>query len=365
MSSATGSVGYVTLTEGLVGQERAIDWLDAAAERPVHAYLIVGPRGSGAELAARHLAGRLIGADDRTWRLIEMRAHADVVEFEPEGPSYKVDADVRKKVIPETMRAPIEGDRKVVIVHEAERMCIIPAAANAFLKTLEEPPSRTTIILVTSAVDELLPTIRSRCSRVDLAPISDDLIRAALDLEEPAGTRVAALAGGQLGRARQLSHELADLRFAFASAPGRLDGSGATVAFVASGLDATLSAAAAELETSHATELAEFDAEMGRQGYEPRVVRSRRKQLTDRQTRQLRKARIDLMMEGITAIESVLFDELRGGIRRNDDITPLTLAPRRCAGALDACRAAREAIAINEKGTLHLEHLLLRLSVQR
>jgi DNA polymerase-3 subunit delta' len=361
------------LATELLGQERVVEGLDAAAERPVHAYLIVGPNGSGAEAAARYLAGRLVAADDRAWRLIEQAIHPDVVEFEPSGQVYKVE-QIREAIILETMRAPIEGERKVVIVFEAERLCSTSnrgAGANAFLKTLEEPAPRTVIILVTSAADQLLPTVRSRCSRFDVSSLADATIRAALitdselDLTESAVDRAVALGGGQLGRSRRLATNLSDLRLAFASAPSELDGYGATVARAAAGLDAAIAAAVAELETEQASELAEFDAEMERLGYEPRVARAQRKRLTDRQTRELRKARIDLMMEGVAAIESVIFDALSGAPPRNDDVVALTWNPRRCAEALDACRATRAAVAINEKGTLHLEHLLLALSGRR
>jgi hypothetical protein len=166
-------------------------------------------------------------------------------------------------------------------------------------------------------------------------------------------------------RARRLLADLAPIRAAFAAAPGRLDGSGATVAVVAAQLDAVLVEWIENLEVEHTRELADFDAEMDRQGYEPRQAKRLRKAIKDQQARVLRRARIDLMMEGVTAIESVIFDCLSGGEPRNDDVSVPAWSPRRSAAALDACRRAREALATNEKGTLHLEHLLLTLSRAR
>ena len=107
----------------VVGQERALRALRHAAARPGHAYLLVGPRGSGIEDAAREFAAMLIGVadDERGSRLVMRSVHPDVVEFEPSGPTYSVD-DVRLRILPEAARAPIEGERKVLILFEAERL---------------------------------------------------------------------------------------------------------------------------------------------------------------------------------------------------------------------------------------------------
>lgn len=355
----------MALLDQLVGQEAVVAWVEDAVARPVHAYLIVGTRGSGAEAVARLLAGRLIDADDRSWRLIESGHHPDVREFRPDGASYKVD-DVRERINAEAIRVPIEGERKVIVVHEAERMCIIPNAANAFLKTLEEPPSRTTIVLLTSSPDDVLPTVRSRCSRIDLATISDDTIVSHLvsshpELDLVTIERASALAGGQLGRADRLLGEVGDVRSAFASAVARLDGSGARAAAVAAQLDATIGGVIERIEARHADALVEFDARMEREGYDARGARRQRKPIEDQHKRELRRARIDLLVEGVAAIESVLFDVMSGVPPRNDDISLPAWSPRRCADGIEACRRARSALAINEKGTLHLEHLLLEL----
>jgi DNA polymerase-3 subunit delta' len=347
----------------VIGQPRILEQIDVTVSRPVHAYLVSGPAGSGAEDVARHLAWRLLDGDERDRALIARGVHPDVVEFEPGGASYKVD-DVRERIIPETMRVPVEGDRKVVIVREAERMCIIANAANAFLKTLEEPAPRTVIVLVSSAADELLPTIRSRCSRLDLDPVTDDIVVRALQLDGDDGTRVARLAGGQIGRARALAGDLAAVRLAFASAAGRLDGTGAVAAIVASELDAAVDAAVQQQADTMVEELRSFDTTMEDQGYAPRDAARFRRRIEERHRRAHRRARIDLLLEGVTAIESVILDVLGGGSPRNDDVVlPAWNAPS-CAAALDACRAAREAFAVNEKGALHLEHLLLQLSAQ-
>src|SRR4051794_11782348 len=229
----------------VVGQERAVETLERAAERPGHAYLMVGPRGSGIEEAARGFAALLIGAgagdDERAHRLARRGVHPDIVEFEPAGASYRVREDVRERILPEAARAPVESERKVLILFEAERLRGNQnEPANALLKTLEEPPARTIVVLVTSVADDLLPTIRSRCQRIDFVPLADETVQAALEhggVPSEEAARAAALAGGQLARARAFVGPLRDMRTAFASAPGRIDGYGSTALAVAQELD--------------------------------------------------------------------------------------------------------------------------------
>src|SRR3954471_2162187 len=211
------------------GQERVGEGLLCGSERPSHAYLLVGPRGSGVEDAARDFAALLIGVgdDERGLGLVQRGVHPDVIEFAPGGPSYRVKEDVRDSILPEAARAPIEGDRRVLILFEAERLRGNQnESANAMLKTIEEPPPRTIVMLVTAAADDLLPTIRSRCQRIDFDPVADVTLRAALEREgvnpEVAAT-AAALSGGQLARARAIAGPLAPMRAEFADAASRVD----------------------------------------------------------------------------------------------------------------------------------------------
>src|SRR5208283_4321987 len=94
----------------------------------------------------------------------------------------------------------LESATKVVLVLSAEAMN--PAAQNAFLKTLEEPPQDTTLVVVTSAPDRLLPTLRSRCVRYAFAPLPRSLVASRLaelrSLPQEQAEAVAALAEGSL-----------------------------------------------------------------------------------------------------------------------------------------------------------------------
>jgi DNA polymerase-3 subunit delta' len=356
------------MDSAVVGQERALNALRHAAARPGHAYLLVGPRGSGIEDAAREFAARLIGvADDERGRRLVMRSvHPDVVEFEPSGASYRVKEDVRERVLPEAARAPIEGERKVLVLFEAERLRGNQnESANAMLKTLEEPPDRTVVILVTGAPDDLLPTIRSRCQRIDFDPIADADIRATLEREGSSAAdaaTLAALAGGQLARARALAGRIGELRAAFAAAPARVDGYGATALTIAQELDAQIDDAAAAVELQHKEELDAFDAEMERLGYSERDAQRMRRRIDERHKRETRRTRIDLLLEGVTAIESVYRDALAApAAALNTDIAALHVSPRAAAAALEVCHQTREAFLINEKGVVRLVALLMEL----
>ncbi|MBU1740229.1 MAG: DNA polymerase III subunit delta', partial [Proteobacteria bacterium] len=101
---------------------------------------------------------------------------------------------------------PMLGDCRVVIINQAELMGV--EAANAFLKTLEEPPRGTTFALTAPDSGQVLPTIRSRCQRVPFALAPDaivaDVLRARQGLGRVEAERVAALAGGRIGRALQM-----------------------------------------------------------------------------------------------------------------------------------------------------------------
>src|SRR5438874_1068311 len=108
--------------EGVVGQQRALAVLDAATARPEHAYLLVGAPGSGVLEAARLFAARLAvgGAPDRrVVDLVRRGVYADVIEFEPEGTFFLTEQ--ARAVLQEAARAPVEGERKVLLLHDVDR----------------------------------------------------------------------------------------------------------------------------------------------------------------------------------------------------------------------------------------------------
>jgi len=330
-----------------------------------HAYLLVGPRGV-ADDAARRLAASIVAEDDeRTLELAMRSRHPDVIEFEPVARTYSVRDDIRDRILPEAYRSPIEGERKAIVLLDAERL---DEAANALLKTLEEPPERTRFVLVTDAPDDLLDTVRSRCRRVDVDRPSDADVRAVLvaeDIDPNAATLAASLGAGDVRRARDLAGRLGGVRAAFVHAVHDLDGTGAAVAHHSASIQEAVQASIAQLDGEHQIEAEALAAELEQSGYADRTAVAQRRRLEERQKRAARRARTDVWLEGITVIESVYRDALAPDRPRNLDRSPPPVRPSDAAAALDACREAREAFEFNPSEGLLLEHLLLALPAAR
>jgi DNA polymerase-3 subunit delta' len=349
----------------IVGQAGAIEQLRRAAPRPVHAYLLVGSPGSGAEDAARCFAAAVVAGDDdqRAWDLARRGVHPDVIEIDPEANQIRVED--AQAIIDEASRSPIEGARKVILVLEAERLN--DAAANKLLKTLEEPPDAVVLVLVTAGADQLLATIRSRCQRVDFASLGQATVADALIAEGVDTARASALAriaGGRLDRARALAGAFGAVRVAFVDAAESLDGTGAAVARQSEALQAVLGAVVAELVARQGAELEQLDGELEAAGFPARVARAQRRRLEERHKRSLRRVRTDALIEGITALETVYRDALVGDValRLDADSASVAAAPRACLDALDACRQARQTLVEhNPNDALLLERLLLAL----
>jgi hypothetical protein len=163
------------------GQDDAVALLRRAIaiDRVAHAYAFVGPEGSGRKLAAVAFAKSLVApAGGSAAARIERGVHPDVRLFEPTPPEKNPKGPLALRI--ESVRAlervaalrPMEASRKVFIVDEADRMTI--ATPQAFLKTLEEPPERTVIILILSQLRSLPATLLSRCQIVRFRPRNAD-----------------------------------------------------------------------------------------------------------------------------------------------------------------------------------------------
>ena len=212
------------LFDGLVGQPLAVDLLEAALQqkRLAPAYLFAGPEGVGRRLAAlRFLEGVLsegVGCE-RARRRLEDRNHPDLVWIEPTFQHQgrlltrdeAVEAGVNRRTPPQLRleqirgvrralgRQPVESPRGMVVIESTEAMA--EAAANALLKTLEEP-GHGLLILLTAAPERLLSTILSRCQlirfvRLDLPSVSEVLRR--LDAVEQDPPELLAMAAGSPG----------------------------------------------------------------------------------------------------------------------------------------------------------------------
>lgn len=222
----------------LRGHQRLVELFRRAMARGrgAHAYLLIGPEGIGKRLFARMLAQCLFC--ERTTdaeleacgecppcRQVLAGTHPDLLTVAcPEGKrelpiSLMIgERDKRGKegLCHELAMRPMSGSRRVAIIDDAQTMNV--EAANALLKTLEEPPLGSILFLLTPTVDAILPTIRSRCQPVLFTPVSDgeiaDLIQRLGWVEgAAAAAEAAALAEGSLATAQQLLQpELRKLR---------------------------------------------------------------------------------------------------------------------------------------------------------
>ncbi len=199
----------------IIGHDRPVTILKRALANDAlaHACLFSGEPGIGKRLTARALAAALNctapGPDGGcgvcpSCRKVAADGHPDVHLLVPDGTEIKID-QVREIQASLALR-PFEGARKVLIVDGAETLN--DASQNAFLKTLEEPPGDTLIILVTSLPQRLLPTIRSRCQEVTFQPLPRHALAAVLrerrGLSEEDAWFAAALSRGSLGRALEM-----------------------------------------------------------------------------------------------------------------------------------------------------------------
>lgn len=144
---------------------RAVD-----SGRPAHGYLVAGDMDCGMALAGMVLE-KLFPGDGR---LLAARSHPDVVYLECEGKGRVITVDsVRERLVGPMLDSSFSGGWKVGVVVGADRMR--REAANAFLKTLEEPPPKTLFLLLTDSPDSIVPTIVSRSQRIDL-PLSEGVL---------------------------------------------------------------------------------------------------------------------------------------------------------------------------------------------
>jgi DNA polymerase-3 subunit gamma/tau len=168
--------------DDVVGQDHVVRTLKNAIARGriAHAYLFVGPRGTGKTSTARIFAKALnctggpkadFDVNDPACKAIAEGSHLDVIEID--GASNNGVDQVRD--LRDTVRyAPAQGKFKVYIIDEVHMLSA--QAFNALLKTLEEPPSHVKFVFATTDPQKVLPTIVSRCQRFDLKPIPAELI---------------------------------------------------------------------------------------------------------------------------------------------------------------------------------------------
>lgn len=302
----------------VIGQDDAVDLLrGASGAEAVHAWLFVGPHGSGKRAAARAFAGDLLAqeadaaADDaaatRTRALARAEQHPDLVVVERVGAA--ISAEQADEIVKRASRSATEGRRKVLVLDEFHLMAA--NVAPKLLKTIEEPPEGTFFIVLADELTPELVTIASRCIRIDFSPLSPGLIAERLEAEGVAPDRAAEAAGfsgGDLDRARLLATDerLALRLAAWRDLPRRLDGHGATAAVAIDDLRAAIDDAEAPLAARHATEVAELAARVERYGQRG----SGAADLDKRHKREVRRLRTDELRMGLGALAGAYREDL-------------------------------------------------------
>jgi len=358
--STTGS-GYDSMSvsigsdvfAGVVGQDQAVERLQASAIHPVHAYLFVGPAGSGKRQAARSFAALLIGKSaaesERNTRLALAGGHPDVREVARIGAS--ITKPQAMEIVQAASLAPVEGNRKVLILDEFH--LVAPEAAAVLLKTIEEPPPSTVFVVLADQVPPDLVTIASRCVRIEFRSLSEEIIESALvseGVDAVAATAAAAASGGDLDRARLLAKDkgLADRRAAFASVPAELDGTGAQVVSIVANLLERIEAAGEPLKQRHATELLALEERIKASGERG----AGRKGVEDRHKREARRHRADELRSGLTVMAGSYRDALVAGGAHH---------PPALIEAVAEIHRAIETIDRNPNEPLLLQAMLLKL----
>lgn len=181
-----------------------------------HAYIINGERFSGKEYIAKVFAMALQcenrdGIDPcgecHSCKQALSANQPDIIHLTHEKPNVITVDDIREQINKDIVIKPYACDRKIYIINEAEKMNV--QAQNALLKTLEEPPEYSVIIILTTNVDALLPTILSRCVVLNMKPVEDSLVKEFLmkyvQVPDYKAEVCAAFARGNIGKAKILA----------------------------------------------------------------------------------------------------------------------------------------------------------------
>ena len=330
----------MTVWDDLVGQERVSEQLDAAARdadalvtaatadtpppeasKMTHAWLFTGPPGAGRIQAARAFAAALqCVSPDRALggspgcgfcdgcHTALIGTHADVSTVAAVGSQILVD-DMRDTVR-KSFTSPANGRWQIILVEDAERLN--EKSANAVLKAVEEPAPRTVWLLCAPSIEDVLPTIRSRCRHLNLSTPSVDAVADMLvrrEGVEPAAAMAAARATqGHVDRARRLATDPAarERRAAVLKLPLRVEDIGGCLKAAQELVDAAAEDAKQLAEERDGKETEELKAAMGASqgGRMPRGTAGVMKDLEDRQKRRRTRTQrdsLDLALTDLTA----------------------------------------------------------------
>ncbi|MCM0622668.1 DNA polymerase III subunit delta' [Nocardioides bruguierae] len=310
----------------LVGQHRVTGTLAAAASGKgmTHAFLFTGPPGSGRSNAAMAFAaalqcergpGREAGCGQcQACRTVLAGSHPDVTRVRTDSVQFLV-RDARDMVRKAAM-SPVTGRWQVIVVEDADRFN--ESSGNAVLKAVEEPGPRTVWLLCAPTVEDVLPTIRSRCRLVTLATpsapeVAEFLVRTA-GVSDGLAAYAARASQGHIGRAKALALDEAtrNRRREVVKYPRRLTGIGAAMTAAANLAEVAKEEADAITSEQDAREKADLDQAFGYEdkGRRPREYASALKDMTENQKRRARRRVLDVVDRSLMDLVSVYRDAI-------------------------------------------------------
>ena len=358
----------------------ARDSLDESQDM-THAWLFTGPPGSGRSNAALAFAASLVCTAGGCGSCVDCRtalsgSHADVELIQTEGLSIKID-EIRE-LITRAAWTPSVASYRVVVMEDADRLT--ESAANALLKAIEEPSSRTIWLLCAPTVSDVLPTIRSRTRNLTLRTPSAAAVSALLQGEGISvnlANFAAAASQGHIGRARYLARDQAarDIRNDILKLPTTIVD--VASAFTAAGklVDAAKSQAEADAEKKNDAELAALKEAWGQQGSKvvaggAKAVKELEKEQKSRQTRMVRDYLDRALLDIATLYRDVLMIQTSGGVGEeliNTDLSDViqglvkTSTAEQTLAKIEVIMKTRANLLLNAAPLLVIEAMMVQL----
>ncbi|WP_292604228.1 DNA polymerase III subunit delta' [Nocardioides sp. REDSEA-S30_B4] len=333
----------MSVWDDLVGQKPVIETLRAAAsgQGMTHAFLLTGPPGSGRSNAAIAFAAALqcengpgpaAGCGGCNACITTLAgSNPDVTRVSTESVQFRV-KDAREMVRKSAM-SPVSQRWQVIVVEDADRFN--DSSGNAVLKAVEEPADRTVWVLCAPTVEDVLPTIRSRCRLVSLATptapeVADFLVRRQ-GVAESLASYAARASQGHIGRAKALATDEAtrNRRREVVSLPARLTSIGACMQAATNLADVAKEEAEAITADLDQREKADLDRAFGYEdkGRRPREYASALREMTDDQKRRAKRRVLDVVDRSLMDLVSVYRDAIALASRApgqlvNEEIRP-------------------------------------------
>jgi len=360
--------------------EAARDSLDESQDM-THAWLFTGPPGSGRSNAALAFAASLVCPNGGCGSCVDCRtalsgSHADVELIQTEGLSIKID-EIRE-LITRAAWTPSVASYRVVVMEDADRLT--ESAANALLKAIEEPSSRTIWLLCAPTVSDVLPTIRSRTRNLTLRTPSAAAVSSLLQAEGISvnlANFAASASQGHVGRARYLARDQVarDIRNDILKLPTTIVDVASAFAAAGKLVDAAKSQAEADAEKKNDAELAALKEAWGQQGSKvvaggAKAVKELEKEQKSRQTRMVRDYLDRALLDIATLYRDVLLIQSSGGATEeliNTDLSDVihglvkTSTAEQTLAKIEVIMKTRANLLLNAAPLLVIEAMMVQL----